>query len=108
MADPVRPTLEQVGVLMLARTRDSEGVEQGTFTKDTSPTASQAERLIDMAVDEVHAIVGVVPEDSRCARSAYIVGALKAAMMIENRSGPNRSTCPVARTSSSASNMSRH
>ena len=93
-ADPLRPTLEQVGALMFARTRDSEGVEQGSFTADTRPTASQANAIIDMAVDAVRAVVGSVPEDSRCAQSAYMVAALGAARMIEKSLFPEQVNTP--------------
>ena len=79
---------------MRARTRDSEGVEQGTFTADTRPTATHAEAIITMAVAEVRLVVGPIPEDSRCAEGAYVVGALKAACMIEKSLWPEQVNVP--------------
>lgn len=88
--DVVRPTVDQVGVLLRARTKDSEGVEQGTFTSTTRPTADQAQQLIDMAVDMVHAAVGGIPADSACATGAWTVGALGAACLIEKSYFPEQ------------------
>jgi hypothetical protein len=45
-----RPTVEQVAVLIRARTKDSNGIEVGTFDGDTRPTAQQVEQLIDSSV----------------------------------------------------------
>jgi hypothetical protein len=50
-----RPTVEQVALLIRARTKDSAGNEVGTFDDDTRPTADQVEEQIDAAV----ALVGV-------------------------------------------------
>lgn len=92
--DPMRPTLEQLGALMRARTRDTEGVEQGTFTTDTRPTGTHAEAIITMALDEVHMIVGPIPADSRCLAGAYVAVALKAACMIEKSLWPEQVNVP--------------
>ena len=83
-------TLAQVGALLRARTRDSEGVEQGTFTSNTRPTDSQAQELIDLAADLVHVAVGTVPESSPCAASAPVVTALGAACLIEKSYFPEQ------------------
>jgi hypothetical protein len=50
-----RPTVEQVATLIRARTKDSNGLEVGTFDGDTRPTADQVEKLIDASV----ALVGM-------------------------------------------------
>jgi hypothetical protein len=53
--DPARPTVEQVALLLRARTKDSAGNEVGTFDDDTRPTGDQVEEQIDVAL----ALVGV-------------------------------------------------
>lgn len=45
-----RPSVDDVAVLLRARTKDSEGREVGTFNDETRPTAEQVERHIDNAV----------------------------------------------------------
>jgi hypothetical protein len=45
-----RPTVQQVANLIRARTKDSNGLEVGTFDGDTRPTADQVEQLIDQSV----------------------------------------------------------
>ena len=53
--DPARPSVEDVALLLRARTKDSNGNEVGTFDDDTRPTAEQVEEQIDAAV----ALVGM-------------------------------------------------
>lgn len=53
--DPARPTVDDVALLLRARTKDSNGNEVGTFDDDTRPTADQVEEQIDVAV----ALVGM-------------------------------------------------
>lgn len=88
--DPLTPTLAQVGALLRARTKDTEGVEQGTFTAQTRPTDAQAQAIIDLAVDLIHVAVGPVPADSACATGASAVGALGAACLIEKSYFPEQ------------------
>jgi hypothetical protein len=45
-----RPTVEDVALLIRARTKDSNGVETGTFDDDTRPTSDQVEEQIDAAI----------------------------------------------------------
>lgn len=54
-SDPARPTVDDVALLLRARTKDSHGNEVGTFDDDTRPTAEQVEEQIDTAV----ALVGM-------------------------------------------------
>lgn len=77
------PTVGDVGTLLRARTRDSNGVEQGRFTADTRPTADQAESIIDMATSQVQGQLpaGTVPTSYWSAVSELI--AIDAAMLIE-------------------------
>lgn len=51
--DMVRPSVEDIAVLLRTRTINDGDVEQDTFTEDTRPTASEVEIAIDGAVDEV-------------------------------------------------------
>ena len=61
--DEYRPTLEDVGALILVRTVDSVGYQTGTFTADTRPTDSQVEVLIDKAMSDVARAIGTdIPE----------------------------------------------
>lgn len=48
--DPGRPTVEQVALLIRARTKDSNGNEVGTFDDDTRPTGTDVEEQIDAAM----------------------------------------------------------
>ena len=55
MSTPGRPSVQDVALLIRARTKDSNGLEVGTFDGDTRPTADQVEQLIDKSV----ALVGM-------------------------------------------------
>jgi hypothetical protein len=46
---PGRPSVDEVAVLIRARTKDSSGNEVGTFDDDTRPTAPEVEEQIDAA-----------------------------------------------------------
>lgn len=48
-AVPGRPTVEEVALLIRARTKDSNGHEVGTFDDDTRPTGDEVELQIDAA-----------------------------------------------------------
>lgn len=92
------PTLEEVGARIRRRTVNHYGAETGTFLDpdpsddkvQTTPTASQAQPLIDDAVDRVATAVGVDlpdgpdPDDpDSLRRAAKRLVALRAAMGIE-------------------------
>lgn len=47
------PTVEEIGAVLRARTKDDVGNELGTFTTATRPTAVQVAELIAQAVGEV-------------------------------------------------------
>jgi hypothetical protein len=54
-----RPSIEDIGARMFARTLDSNGNRRsGTFTATTTPTASAVDVLIDDALTTVEAAVG--------------------------------------------------
>lgn len=84
------PTVAQVGAMLRARTRDSEGVEQGTFTPDTRPTDAQVTELIAVAADIVTASVGAIPVDSPCEASTWVVVALGTVCLIEKSYFPEQ------------------
>jgi hypothetical protein len=44
-----RPSVQDVANLLRARTKDSNGLEVGTFDTDTRPTADQVEQLIEQS-----------------------------------------------------------
>lgn len=52
------PDLAQVGALITARTKDSNGNEPGTFTAETRPTADQVTTLIGQALDRLAGRIG--------------------------------------------------
>jgi hypothetical protein len=91
------PAVDEVAALLQERTW-ANGVQQGTFNTDTTPTADQAQRLIDLAVDDVLiAFGGTVPVgyESR----ARMLATLRAATLIENsffRRDVENNTSPYA------------
>jgi hypothetical protein len=82
-------TVEQVASHIRARTKDSNGVELGTFTEETRPTAAQAQEAIDNAVRILKTrVMGVGPE---CQDAAQAAVALLAAADIERSYFPEQS-----------------
>lgn len=87
MAQVWAPTVDAVGSLLFARTKDSNGAEVGTFNANTRPTDVQATNLINQAADDVADAVGQatgvteLPADLN--DNAAAVAALSAAMLIE-------------------------
>lgn len=77
----ITPTLQDVAALERARTYVG-GVDQGTFTADTRPTADQVGRLITFAVNDVFNAVGsdLTVEHQEPARN---LAALRTAILIE-------------------------
>lgn len=53
--EPGRPSVDQVALLIRARTKDAQGNEVGTFDDETRPTGEDVEKQIDAAI----ALVGV-------------------------------------------------
>lgn len=76
------PTVDQVGALLRARTKDDAGNELGTFTEDTRPTAVQVEELIRQAIDTIANKVGNKVPDQLIPETQRLV-ALRAAMLVE-------------------------
>jgi hypothetical protein len=56
-AETFLPTVSDVGALLRARTKDTKGVEIGTFTANTRPTFDEVLRIIDQAAGDVTALV---------------------------------------------------
>ena len=86
-----RPTVDEVALLIRARTKDSMGTEVGTFTADTRPTDDQVEAQIDAAV----ALVGTrLPPIDRIAPellpAVASVVAYRAALRIEKSYFPEQ------------------
>lgn len=76
------PSLQTVGSLLRARTRDTNGTEVGTFSPDTRPTDDQATGLVVTATYDVAAAVGSeIPE--ALWPMAESVTSYRAAMLIE-------------------------
>lgn len=81
-ADAIRPSVDDVGALLTARTY-ADGVELGTFTGATRPTNLQVDELITMAVADVGSRVGVdIPETYWS--EARRVATLQAAALVES------------------------
>lgn len=55
------PSLTDVAGLVPTRTIDSAGTQQGTFTANTEPTATQVQGYISQIVAEIVGTVGTVP-----------------------------------------------
>jgi hypothetical protein len=76
-----RPTVDEVAALLRARTKDLDGVEVGTFNDNTRPTGTEAESIIDMAMDEISGITG--RHAGACSNLAHTMATIRAAMWIE-------------------------
>lgn len=78
----ITPTLAEVGALTRTRTRDTNGVELGTFTDETRPTGDQVALLIQDAVGEITDLYGDnLPTELES--SARKVAKLRSAMLVE-------------------------
>jgi len=76
------PAVADVGALLRARTKDSNGNELGTFTASTRPTGDEAALLIQQAADDILAATGVLIPDA-VAGVARSMAVYRAAMLIE-------------------------
>jgi hypothetical protein len=75
------PSVADVGAVLRARTKDTNGNELGTFTDDTRPTEDQTGELIDTAVADIESEIGTVPDELQdAARRAAAIGA---ALLVE-------------------------
>jgi hypothetical protein len=90
-ATPGRPTVDDVALLLRARTKDDQGHEVGTFDDATRPTADQVEEHITAAV----ALVGTrlpptdqLPPELLPALTSVV--AYRAAMRIEKSYFPEQ------------------
>jgi hypothetical protein len=57
----ITPSVADVAALLRARTKDVNGVEVGTFNDDTRPTSAQVITLIEEAVTDIQARMGMSP-----------------------------------------------
>src|SRR5262245_674328 len=88
---PGRPSVEQVAVIIRARTKDTNGNEVGTFDTDTRPTDVQVEEQIDASMALVGLRVGAldkVPQDLLPGHAEVV--ALEAACRIEKSYFPEQ------------------
>jgi hypothetical protein len=76
------PTVDDLGAIMRARTKNKLGKELGTFTDDTRPTGAEVEGVIAQAVALVSPRLGGSVAD-RLQDLARSIVTLRAAMMIE-------------------------
>lgn len=72
-----------VGALLRARTKIPNGGELGTFTDKTRPTAVQVDVLIDQAIEDVVAQIGVPEVGAALEEKAQRAAALYAAVLVE-------------------------
>lgn len=92
------PTLQDVGHIVLSRTRDENGVVLGTFTDITQPTDDEVRVLIEKAIDDLIPLIGTdIPES--LIGEAQNVASIRTAMYIEltffaNEVAMNRSVYP--------------
>jgi hypothetical protein len=78
----ITPSVADVAALLRARTKDINGEEIGTFNDDTRPTSSQAIRLIEEAVADIEARMGLSPPPE-LAGAGKSAAAMMAACLIE-------------------------
>lgn len=89
------PTVDDVGAILRARTKDVNGNEVGTFNTDTRPTGDEVTLLIPLGVSAVSNSVGAdIPMP--CQVDARYLAALRVAMAVElsyfpEQIGTNRS-----------------
>jgi len=92
------PTLQDVGHVVLSRTRDDNGNVLGTFTDVTQPTDEECRVLIQKAIDDVMPLIGTdIPEE--LISEAQNIASIRTAMYIEltfyaNEVATNRSVYP--------------
>lgn len=79
---PWSPVPTDVGAKIRSRTRDSQGVETGTFSPDTRPTAAAVEGLIGDATNDVANAIGTTIPELDWDQAAQVT-ALGAALLIE-------------------------
>jgi hypothetical protein len=77
-----RPSIEDIGARMYARTLDADGKRYGTFTATTKPTAAAVNQLIDDALATVESAVGA-DLDGEFLSSAKTCVIYNTAMLIE-------------------------
>jgi hypothetical protein len=75
------PSAADVGAVLRARTKDTNGNELGTFNDDTRPTEDQVGELIDTAVSDIESEIGTVPDQLQDA--ARRVAAIGTALLVE-------------------------
>lgn len=75
------PSVDDVGLRLISRTRGANGVLQKTFNELTQPTGEDVTALIAQAVRLLRPRLGEVPD--RLADSAQALATLRAAMMVE-------------------------
>jgi hypothetical protein len=80
-APPWTPTVEQVALRILARTRQTNGVLAKTFNSNTDPTDEDVEGVIALTVQLLAPRLGPVPD--ALIDSATSLAALKAAITVE-------------------------
>lgn len=85
------PSVDDVAALVRARTKTAFGGEEGTFTRDTRPTADQVEGLIEQAAGDIISALGTSGVCAAVALDASGTCALKAAMLVELSYFPEQS-----------------
>lgn len=90
-SEPGRPTVDDVALLLRARTKDSNGIEVGTFDTDTRPTGDQVDAHITAAMGLVGIRFAPVIDMPAEAQSAFAsLVAYRAALRIEKSYFPEQ------------------
>lgn len=76
------PSVEDIGSILRARTKDRNGNEIGTFNADTRPTAAGVQEQIDLAMGKISPLYREDISESTFS-PAIRAAALKAAMLVE-------------------------
>jgi hypothetical protein len=87
--DDYRPDLEDVGSVILSRTKDQFGNVTGTFSSDTTPNDMQVSALIEKATSRISMKIGTDIPDV-CWDDAKTLTALRAAMYVETTYFPEQ------------------
>jgi hypothetical protein len=78
----ITPSVANVAALLRARTKDVNGDEIGTFNDDTRPTSAQVITLIEEAVGDIEARMGMSPPPE-LAGAGKSAAAMMAACLVE-------------------------
>ena len=84
-----QPTVDDVGSILRARTKDVHGNELGTFNHETRPTGSQVQQIINAITPSYELMLPETPEPA-VTKTARHLAALHAAIHVETSFFPEQ------------------